>query len=63
MKREYQKPETMVVRVKLSQMISVSVNQTTSNAGIGYGGASTNDVSDQGARVKDHNVWNDDWSE
>ena len=65
MKRIYQKPETMVVLLHHQQnmLLLTSVNQATSEVGIGYGGASTNDVSDQGARVKDYNVWNDEWGD
>lgn len=56
----------MVVSVAAeTQLLQSSVTGVHSTSGITYGGKSSNNISNQGARTKDagdvYDVWDDDW--
>lgn len=65
MKRNYEKPAMLAVRLQQMQMLCQSkVSGITGNAGLGFGGSSNNDQSGQGgpaARVKEQNIWDEEW--
>ena len=56
MKKNYEKPTMIVVKIQHSGIICQSkVGDTESNAGMKYGGAGTDEALSRG-----HNVWEDD---
>ena len=62
MKRNYEKPAMLAVRLQQMQMLCQSVYGVNSgDAGISYGGGSNNDQSGQGARTKEQNIWDEEW--
>lgn len=65
MKKQYIQPTTKMVNVEPHGNIlnNTSVQAVAGNAGLQAGGASSNDISGQGARVKGNAVEWDDWSE
>lgn len=66
MKKNYVQPATTVVSMTTESIVAQSRSVKTIQGGmLNYGGASTNDNSGQGARVKEdvYDVWDDDWSE
>ena len=60
MKKNYQNPETLVVKVEIESMVaSTNLDKVDGNAITTYGGGSS-----QAARVKQSNydVWGEDWN-
>ena len=65
MKKIYQTPELLIVRVAPhAHLLGASVQgiYSDTSVGLGFGGASSSDPGGADARVKDYNVWDDDWS-
>ena len=64
MKKIYQKPDLCAVALQHNSCIlqgSPVVLNMESNGIVNYGGASTNDTSGQGVRVKERNIWDQEW--
>ncbi len=64
MKKTYIQPTMLAVKLQQTQMLCESDAVTTidSNAGVGYGGGSNNDPTPTpGGRVKEQNVWDEEW--
>lgn len=56
------KPAMFAVEVQhKTVLLQASVTNVTSDVNIRAGGVSTNDNSGQGARVKETNVWDEEW--
>ena len=58
MKKEYMKPQMKVVEIHMAQMLCASpVNSVGSNCGLGLGNGGSND----NARGRESDDWDDDW--
>ena len=66
MKKIYQTPELLIVRVAPhAHLLLASVQDVYSDTSVGLrlgGASSSSDSGGADARVKDYNVWDDDWS-
>ena len=57
-KKQYSSPAMRVVKIQVRRMLADSVTGMGGNASVKYGGASSNDKSDQGVRSNGHRgIW------
>lgn len=61
MKKTYLIPTAFVVRIQHQGLLMESVKNTTTNADVGYGGASTNNTGGEVRTKESVNVWDEDW--
>ena len=63
MKTTYIQPTTLAIELhhRSGILLDASVQDINSNVSIQQGGASTNDTSGQGPRVKETSIWDVEW--
>ena len=61
MKKTYLIPTAFVVRIQHQGLLMESVTKASTNADVGYGGASTNNTGGEVRTKESVNVWDEDW--